>query len=106
VYLPKGITIQWQLKVTGEKCGYFSHKVDCSPLVVQQSDWCAMLISIPSGTKVDINADNPNREYVNGDHAYLPMGITIRWRIYENGVWSGWHSKYVDCTALVYPGPT
>jgi hypothetical protein len=103
VYLPKGIDIQWQLKVSGFASAWKTKSVDCTPLAVTDADYCLMPIQIPDGAKVDIRYDSPNKEYVNGDSVYLPKGISIEWKIYIGGSWSGWQTKNVDCSPLVYP---
>jgi Mor family transcriptional regulator len=100
VYLPKGIDIQWQLKVSGFASAWKTKPVDCSSLVVTDADYCLMTIEIPDGAKVDIRYDSPDKQYVNGNSVYLPKGISIEWKIYIGGSWSGWQTKNVDCTVL------
>jgi Mor family transcriptional regulator len=103
VYLPKGNSIQWQLKVGGFASAWKTKSVDCSALVVTDADYCLMTIQIPTDAKVDIRYDSPDKQYVNGDSVYLPKGNSIQWKIYIGGSWSGWQTKNVDCSDLVYP---
>jgi hypothetical protein len=103
LYLPKSITIRWQLRVSGFSSAYKDKHVDCSSLVVGDDDYCLMAIQVPDGDRVDILYDNPNRQYINGDSVYLPKCVDIKWKIYHNGAWTGYTTKHVDCNPLVYP---
>jgi len=105
VYLPRGISISWQLKVSGFTGGNHTYAVDCDPLVVTGADYCKMGFQIPDGAKVNIAHDNPNRQYADGDSVYLPICTDIRWQIYMDGSWSAYDTKHVDCSDLVYSPP-
>jgi hypothetical protein len=106
IYLPAGINIQWQLKVSGFTSGYKSKSVDCNPLVVANAHYCKTQIQIPddlaaAGAKVDIRYDSPNKLYVDDEYIYLPAGINIQWQLKVSGFTSGYKSKSVDCNPLV-----
>jgi len=106
VYLPKGLTIQWQLKVSGFTSGYHSHEVDCAPLVVGDAHYCHTQIQMPDdlaavGAKVNIRYDSPDTNYGDDTWVYLPTGLTIQWQLKVSGFTSGYHSHEVDCDPLV-----
>jgi hypothetical protein len=102
VCLPKGINIQWKLKVNGFESGYKSKPVDCTPIVVEDADWCLMKIQIPDGAQVAIRYSSFGW-MGDGTEVYLPQGINIQWKIYIDGAWSGYNTKKIDCSPLVYP---
>jgi hypothetical protein len=106
IYLPAGINIQWQLKVSGFTSGYKSKSVDCNPLVVTNAHYCKTQIQIrrdvaKAGGKVDIRYDSPNKLYSDDEYVYLPKGISIQWQLKVNGLTCGYYTKAVDCTPLV-----
>jgi len=110
IHLPKGITIQWQLKVSGFSGAYESNLVDCSPLAVNEAHYCLMAVSIPAdlasaGAKVNIRYDSPDRLFNNGDTIYLPKGITIQWQLKASGCNGAYQTKVVDCSPLLAEDP-
>ena len=105
VYLPKGLTIQWQLKVSGFTSGYHSHEVNCDPLAVGDAHYFKMQIQIrndvaSAGGKVNIRYDSPDRNYGDDEYVYLPKSLDIQWQLKVNGLTCGYYTKHVDDTHL------
>jgi hypothetical protein len=96
VVLPSGVTVSWRLKVNGQTSQWYTKKVDCTDLVVDQ--FCNMLITNPAGGSVEISGTG---SFKDKDTVVLPSGVTISWRLKVNGQTSQWYKKTVDCTDLV-----
>ena len=112
VWLPEGATIsyrQWNKAktVSYPAGGWETKKVDCTPLV---SAYC----------NLDIVLNDPSDGYVEiygvgwfqtgDDQAWLPVGATISYRVWNKAKTavtppSGWYTKNIDCSDLVYPPP-
>ena len=76
LYLPTGITVQWQLKVSGFTGAYESKLVDNTPLSVNEVHYCLMAVQIPAGlagagAKMNIRYDSPDRLFNNGNRQRL-----------------------------------
>ena len=97
VVLPQGISVQWQLKVSGFSSGYKSKTVDCTALTVGAEDYCAMEIQMSRdldrvGAEVHIRYSTLGG-LRNSQKAYLPAGINIQWRLKVAGSYSGYQLR-------------
>ena len=109
VLLPKGISVQWKLKVSGYDSGYKTKSVDCTGLELGLgTDYCEMAIDMPAelaraGGEVYLRYSSVGW-LSDGDIVTVPMGINIQWKLKANGIDSIYQTKQVDCTPLLVKG--
>ena len=101
---PMGSTIKWKLSVNGYDGPEHIKNVDCSDLVVTDSDYCNMLIKMDAdliAANAQITIYPWNYYGSDGDHRILPTGCSFKWRLKVNGFTGDEYIKKVDCTDLV-----
>lgn len=96
VILPRGITVQWRIEVSGYNGSWRPFAVDSGPvLAVTESDYCLLTIStiVPSAT-VDLRYGP--QDLMNGEQVPVPRGLTLQWRVSVGGFDSAWKQYLAD----------